>query len=324
MTVHEALSALPRGRWLLAVSGGRDSMVLLDAMSRARAAEVAAVATFDHGTGPAARRACALVEREAERLGLPVITGVAAAGLPASETHWREARHRFLDSWANAMSAQVVTAHTRDDQIETVVQRLLRDAGPRGLAGMLGGGSERRVRPLLTVARAGIAAYAAACDIAYVDDPTNASLDFQRNRVRHELLPAFERATPGFSEWCWALGVRAAEWRAAVERFVDRLGVTPAGSGTTVVVPVQRLAGLTAPEWDVLWPALAARVGVVMDRRGIERASAWAPRSTAGQAIPLSGEARIERTLHTYVIRSAPVEAATGTAAAAPDYITDQ
>ena len=323
MTVHEALSALPRGRWLLAVSGGRDSMVLLDAMSRARAAEVAAVATFDHGTGPAARRACALVEREAERLGLPVITGVAAAGLPASETHWREARHRFLDSWANAMSAQVVTAHTRDDQIETVVQRLLRDAGPRGLAGMLGGGSERRVRPLLTVARAGIAAYAAACDIAYVDDPTNASLDFQRNRVRHELLPAFERATPGFSEWCWALGVRAAEWRAAVERFVDRLGVTPAGPGT-VVVPVQRLAGLTAPEWGVLWPALAARVGVVMDRRGLERASDWAPRSTAGQAIPLSGEARIERTLHTYVIRSAPVEAATGTAAAAPDYITDQ
>ena len=323
MTVHEALSALPRGRWLLAVSGGRDSMVLLDAMSRTRAAEVAAVATFDHGTGPAARRACALVEREAERLGLPVITGVAAAGLPASETHWREARHRFLDSWANAMSAQVVTAHTRDDQIETVVQRLLRDAGPRGLAGMLGGGFERRVRPLLTVARAGIAAYAAACDIAYVDDPTNASLDFQRNRVRHELLPAFERATPGFSEWCWALSVRAAEWRAAVERFVDRLGVTSAGPGT-VVVPVQRLAGLTAPEWDVLWPALAARVGVVMDRRGIERASAWAPRSTAGQAIPLSGEARIERTVHTYVIRSAPVEAATGTADAAPDYITDQ
>lgn len=317
--VLEAVGGMPVGRWLLAVSGGRDSMVLLHAMAAVRPAEVAAVATFDHGTGVQARRAAALVEREGERLGLRVITGTANPGLPFNEGAWRAARHAFLDVWAEELGATVVTAHTRDDEIETVVQRLLRGAGPRGLAGMravtTAAFRPRRERPLLAVARAEVAAYADAHAVRWIEDPTNASAAFQRNRIRHEILPALERASPGFGEWCWDLGARAAAWRERMDDLVFELGVQPLAPGS-VMVPAGAVEHGETAEWEVLWPAIAARAGVVMDRRGIARAAAWAPRAKAGQVIPLSGDARIVRTAQTFVVQ--------GTTEGAPDYILEQ
>ncbi len=302
---------MPHGRWLLAVSGGLDSMVLLDAMAEARPREVAAVATFDHATGAAARRAVILVEREAQRRRLAVVAGVAEAALPRTEADWRGARRAFLGGWARELDAAVVTAHTRDDQRETVVQRLLRDAGARGLAGMRGGGA----RPLLALSRATLERYAAARRLPIVEDPTNASLSYQRNRVRHELLPALERVSPGFGDWCWDLGERAAVWRAGVERFVDTLGLRRTGP-VSVTLPASSLDALGPEEWAVLWPEIAARAGVVMERQGIERASAWAPSAKPGGAIPLAGGARIERTLSTFVVR--------GTTEPVGDYILNE
>ncbi len=298
--MQAAISALPAGRWLLAVSGGRDSMVLLDAMSRARQHEVAAVATFDHGTGAAARAAVALVEREAERRGLAVVVGEAPAGTPGDEATWRAARLGFLSAWALELDAQVVTGHTRDDQVETVVQRLLRDAGPRGLAAMLATG----VRPLLPVGRREVAAYASAHALTCVEDPSNRDLRHQRNRVRLELLPALESAVPGFSDWCWDLGMRAAEWRAELDALADELVRPAAGEpGSSVVIAVEPVRGVTVEGWRILWPALAARAGVVMDRRGIERAARWAPGARRHGTIQLSNGARITFTGTTFVVR---------------------
>ena len=331
-------------------------MVLLHAMAEARRTEVAAVANFDHGTGTFAHRAAALVAEEALRHCLPSLSGVAEPGLPSNEGAWRAARHAFLDAWAGELDATVLTAHTRDDQIETVVQRLLRDAGPRGLAGMRvtpsptsaapGRALAVRRRPLLAVPRAALAAYAREHRVVFAEDPSNASLDFQRPRVRHAILPALERAAPGFGEWCWSLGERAAAWRDAVERIVDAVGVADpwadpvaatsvdsesrsGGAGRapssvrggfarsgTAVVSAAALAGCSEREWSVLWPAIAARVGVVMDRRGIERAAQWAPRARAGQVIPLSGDATIARTAETFVVK--------GTSGASHGYIFHQ
>jgi tRNA(Ile)-lysidine synthase len=307
--VERAVDALPSGRWLLAVSGGRDSMVLLDAMARRRRDQIAGVATFDHGTGAQATAACDLVAQEASARGLTLVRGRAPRVLARTEAAWRGARWSFLSEAAASLGAQVVTAHTRDDQIETVVLRLLRGSGPRGLAGMLAGGP---LRPLLTVPRTAVAAYAASHRVPYLDDPSNATPDFQRNRVRHEILPALERVDPGFGEWCWTLGLRAARWRAEVEALVDALGVRLIAP-TTVTVPVETVAALDAAAWEVCWPAIAARAGVVMDRRGVDRAARWAPTAQAGQTIPLSGGARLSRTRTTYVVE--------GTVRGAGDYI---
>lgn len=334
--IHGSLAALPEGRWLLAVSGGRDSMVLLDAMASARGHEIAAVATYDHGTGPAATAAAALVEQEALQRGLPVVSGSAARkalrratrggsrvggsggkrdgergrrgsserGGGDREAAWRAARWRFLNAWAEELQATVLTAHTWDDQIETVVLRLLRDAGARGLAGMLAVADPAAPRrPFLPITRAMLAEYADLRGVRWVEDPSNASLAFARNRVRHEILPALEAASPGFAEWVWQLSVRAAGWRAQLAQWVDAQVAPQRTDPHTLVVPMEPLQSLGPGEWEVLWPELAARVGVVMDRRGIERAADWAPRAQAGGEMPLSGGGRIARTARTWVVR---------------------
>ena len=304
------------GRWLVAVSGGRDSMGLLHALLARWRGEVAGVATFDHGTGEAARHGVDLVRATCAAAGVPCHVGRADRRTPPTEDGWRRARWRFLAEAADRAAAVPVTAHTRDDQIETVFLRLLRHAGPRGLAGMdavamdPGGIAQRRpasprppvLRPLLEVSRSTLAGYVARHGIGFVEDPSNATSRFQRNRVRHELLPALERAHPGFADWCLDLGRRAGAWRAEVDAVVDGLGVHSPRAGV-VAVPVASVTGLEATAWESLWPAIAVRAGVVLDRRGIARAARWAPGARAGQRIPVSGGHRIERTASTFVVR---------------------
>jgi tRNA(Ile)-lysidine synthase len=175
----------------------------------------------------------------------------------------------------------------------------------RGLAGMnVDGASE--VRPLLGVPREAIADYADAAGVPWVEDPSNASLAHQRNRVRLEILPALERARPGFGEWCWEIGERAAAWRRALDQLIERELAPTSAPDHAVVVRASSVASFRAAEWAVLWPALAARAGVVMDWRGVERAAAWAPRAKVGAEIPLSGGASIARTAATFVIRPRP------------------
>ncbi|MEO7455264.1 MAG: tRNA lysidine(34) synthetase, partial [Gemmatimonadaceae bacterium] len=125
--------------FLLAVSGGLDSMALLGAMASVARRRIAGVATFDHRTGEAATRAVALVEAEAHRLGLPVVVGRMPelyAVADGREAAWRKARHAFLHGTATELRARVATAHTEDDQVETVLMRILRGSGARGLAAL--------------------------------------------------------------------------------------------------------------------------------------------------------------------------------------------
>src|SRR5213075_2601511 len=100
-------------------------MALLHAVARVAPRSVRVVATFDHGTGPAATRASRLVARDAARLGFPVVIGRAPAGTRPTEAGWRAARQRFLSDVAIAARAVVATAHTQDDQLETVLMRVL-------------------------------------------------------------------------------------------------------------------------------------------------------------------------------------------------------
>ena len=298
-SVEHAVRALPQGSYLLAVSGGRDSMALLDAFARWRA-DACAVATFDHGTGPVATAAAELVEAEATVRGLAVVSGKVEAGTP-TEAAWRAARWRFLGGWARELGARVVTAHTRDDQLETVVIRALRGAGARGLAAMYA--PSPIARPLLDVPRAVVAAYAAARDVRWAEDPSNAARAHLRNRVRLDLLPAFERAQPGFGAAMLDLSRRAARWRADVEALVDSL--LPTTVAEPVAIPDRSLAGLPADALAVLWQAIAGRAGIALDWRGTERLAAFTNDARAGQLVPLSGGARVRRTATSFVVEGA-------------------
>ncbi|HEV7993343.1 MAG TPA: tRNA lysidine(34) synthetase TilS [Gemmatimonadaceae bacterium] len=280
---------------LLAVSGGLDSMVLMCAMASAARERIAAVATFDHGTGDAATRAAAHVEREAARLGLPVIRGAldprtkSRGGLEAT---WRRERHHFLRAAAARLGARIATAHTRDDQMETVLMRVLRGSGTRGLAAL--SARSTIVRPLLDVRRSELETFAATHDVTWIDDPSNASPRFLRNRVRRDLLPALRRVYPSIDETLLSIGREAAAWRDAVDVLVAANMTVRQPSSESVVVATSELADYDRSSLSVLWGAIAGLAGLALDRRGTQRCATFTMKQPRNGHIPLSGGWRLE------------------------------
>ena len=296
--VRECLGALPdSARLLLAVSGGRDSMALLDAATRVAGEHVAAVATFDHGTGDAARRAAAHVEREASRLGVPVVVGRAALG-GASEAAWRAVRWGFLRAAARERGALVATAHTRDDNVETILMRTMRGAGARGLAALHAAGPV--VRPMLELSRADVARHASARSLRWIEDPSNESRAFFRNRVRHEILPALRAARPGLDEELLDIARRAAVLRGELARVVDTMPIRREEGA--LVVAAAALADYDPEELRLLWSELASRAGVVLDARGTAGLARFTKKAGAGDRMQLSGGVEVLRRREAIVI----------------------
>jgi tRNA(Ile)-lysidine synthase len=291
--VAEAVRAeIARGAPLVvAVSGGRDSMVLLEAIARVAPTRVATIATFDHGTGPAAAEAASLVRERARALGLPARSGVSAT--PArTEAAWRAQRLEFLQSVARDLDARIVTAHTLDDHLETVLMRALRRSGARGLAGLLAPSAIGR--PLVGLSRRTIAECARLWAVPFVEDPTNVSRRHLRNRVRMDILPALARAHPALPRELLDLSRRAADLRARLDRWIDARMPIDRQDGA-LVVSRGDLAGLTPLALAFLWPALAARQGVTLDRRGTERLVSFTIQGAPGTRIQLSGGAEVVR-----------------------------
>jgi tRNA(Ile)-lysidine synthase len=287
-----------RASVVLAVSGGVDSMVLLEAAARAARETRLVVATFDHGTGAHATAGATLAARRAMALGLEAVVGRAAAP-SRDEAGLRRARWRFLSEVAHGMGAPVATAHTRDDQVETVLMRVLRGAGARGLAGLAAPGTI--LRPLLDTPREAVAAYARARGVRWVEDPSNRSPAHLRNRVRHELLPALRAARPTLPGELLATGRRAAAWRRDVEAAVAALADTPAEG--ELLVATDRLRGYDANALSVVWPALAARAGATLDWRGTRRLAAFTRASAVGARMPLSGGFEVVRRRDGFTLR---------------------
>ncbi len=287
--IRRDVQAVGEGRAVLAVSGGMDSMVLLDACAGAIDPRDMVVATFDHGTGAWATDACELVGERARFLGLRCVTG-RAKSVGRSEAEWRSQRWRFLRDSARRVGARVVTAHTLDDQIETVMIRALRGAGPRGLAGLLA--RSPVLRPLSGTSRTQIADYARARRVEHVTDPSNFDRRHLRNRVRLDLLPALEAAAPGFSVRMLELSKKAASWRAQMEAIALTFPVVTE-SPYRFSFERSPLSRLDLEGLRQLWPALAARAGVVLDRRGTERLAKFTTDGESGQQIQLAGGIRV-------------------------------
>jgi tRNA(Ile)-lysidine synthase len=296
---------LPIGeRALLAVSGGLDSMVMLDAASRVRKPSEVLVATFDHASGAHSTRAVELVESTALSAGLSIVVGQLDYELRPTEAAWRDARLRFLDAAAMEHQATICTAHTRDDQAETVLFRELRAAGPRGLAGLAASGRIRR--PLLSLSRAELADYAAASGVEWLDDPTNLDLRYARNRIRHELLPALRNVAPAIDSDLVAIGDRAAAWRRELDAIIDaRIRFAGDRESGNLDVPAESLAGLSTDALAIIWPALLARVGLAADWRGTRRLVAFTSGGSTGQCIQLSGGWTVHRRRRGYEVRRA-------------------
>ncbi len=299
--IRQRVAALGSGNWLLAVSGGMDSMVLLDAAAETLDHKTLAVATFDHGTGPAARAAVALVVARATNLGIGCICGSAAAA-GRTEADWRGERWAFLNDVASRMGATVVTAHTLDDQVETIFIRAIRGAGPRGLAGLFA--ASPVARPLLETTRAEIERYADGDCTAYVTDPSNADLRHLRNRVRLQLLPALEHASPGFAMAMLEVAEKASSWRAQMEAIALSFPMV-SDSPQSHSFERRPLRGYPADSLKCLWPALCARASIILDWRGTERLAEFTIKGETGQQIQLSGGVGVHLDRQAITFRSA-------------------
>ncbi len=197
----------PSSLVLAGVSGGADSVAMLSALVelRGRFGYRLAAAHLNHRMRAAeSDRDERFVRELCAQLGVELIVGRAgglAPGGPNLEERAREARHAFLVRTADERGAShIALAHHADDQAETVLMRLLRGTGASGLAAMAERGPGRIIRPMLTLGRAAILAYLDAGGLGHIEDSSNQSPSFLRNRVRRELLPMLEREyAPGIS-----------------------------------------------------------------------------------------------------------------------------
>lgn len=189
--------------FLLAVSGGLDSMALLHltAESGLGSEGLLVVAHLNHGLrGEESRRDAELVRVAAERLGLPVVVEELAENelqqRPGEtlEEAARKVRYQFLQRVAEEQRlAVILTAHHANDQAETVMHHIARGTGLSGLRGIPGSrhitDEVRLVRPLLSVTRVQLEAYIAERGISFGEDASNVDGRYTRNRIRHEVLP---------------------------------------------------------------------------------------------------------------------------------------
>lgn len=228
LLIHEA-------RVIVAVSGGADSVALLRGLLSLRDEFGLAliVAHYHHRLrGDDADADAAWVEELATIHGLPFVLGQAsqatdphAAGV---EARARRQRYVFLKQVAKVHNASVImTAHTADDRVETVLHHLFRGTGVAGLRGIprersLGDGV-RVVRPLLSVSRQAVEAYLAEICQPFRTDSTNIDPHYRRNWLRHRLLPAIHEKYPHATAALTRLSQQSAELSAALAEWAHRL-----------------------------------------------------------------------------------------------------
>jgi tRNA(Ile)-lysidine synthase len=338
-------------RLAVALSGGADSVALLRALA-ARREELGLVlhaAHLHHGLrGAEADGDLEFCRALAAKLSVPfhearVDTAAEAqadakTGKPAETIE--EAARRLRYSWFHQLMSKellhaVATAHTLDDQAETVLAKFLRGAWTEGLAGIspkLEGpeGAGRIVRPLLGVTHAEIEAYLRELGQDWREDSTNRHLTFTRNRIRHELLPLLEGWNPRLRQHLAQMAELAhdeeAWWKAELARLAAQLILPgrPArgggraageGAGAGLAIEVSRLAALAPAVQRRLMRHAAQQFGAALDFAATEAVRSLALGGRAGQRLALPQGLCAERTARELRLSVALEPAAKGTGA---------
>lgn len=179
-----------QGKYIVAVSGGVDSMCLLDILAKHDGYELI-VAHVDHGTRSDSSQDAELVRELAEKNKFNFVITLLSPDKNASEEGLRQARYDFLFAQMREQNAKaILTAHHADDVLETSIMNVRRGTDRYGAAG--GMNREGIIRPLLNVRKSELLEYADANQLAWHEDSTNKSLAYTRNKIRHEVIPGID------------------------------------------------------------------------------------------------------------------------------------
>lgn len=309
-------------RVAIAVSGGADSVALLKILLelRTQLGLVISVAHFHHGIrGPEADADFKFVTQLAAGLGLELNAGSGDANLYAREngmsleTAARELRHRWFSTLLEQRKAdKIATGHTLDDQAETVLMRVLRGTGAKGLAGISPLHTEKRlVRPLLEITRREIEEYLHQMKQEWREDSSNRDMVHTRNRVRHQLLPLLERdfnphARQTLANLAEVARAEAEYWQRAVAEVVSRvLGPgKPSRSGRSNSGNASATWSLDIAAMNTLPEALqrhvlhhvASQLGTTFEFRHIQQLAGCIRQGRTGKRLALPGGVTASRT----------------------------
>lgn len=345
----------PGMRLAVGLSGGADSVALLRALHE-RGAEIGLVlhaAHLHHGLrGEEADADLAFARELADTLGIPfheahVNVAAEAQADPksgkAGETI-EEAARRLRYSWFRQLLLKtpldaIATAHTLDDQAETVVARFLRGAWTEGLSGIaprLDTPEGPILRPLLNATRPEVEAYLARLGQTWREDSSNRHLSFTRNRIRHELLPLLEAWNPRLRQHLVHLATLASDeeawWTAEVTRLAPQIllpglpvrgGGRSAGGGQapSFAVDVTRFAALAPALQRRLLRHAAEQLGAKPDFEATESLRLMAVVGRSGQKLELAQGLQAERTQRELRLTCSPVsEPEAGPAEPLPEY----
>ncbi len=265
---------------MLAVSGGVDSMVLLDVLRQLPGVELT-VAHFDHGIRPDSKKDREFVGCAARAHNLPYIYESGNLGAAASEATARDARYAFLRRVQKEQGAQaIITAHHQDDALETAILNLLRGTGRKGLSALQS--RPDVLRPMLHVTKQEILAYARAHNLPWREDSTNADARYLRNYIRHAIVPQLGNA--GRQEL-----LKTIERTEAANAYIDAaLALLLPGKGE----PFDRYVFIMLPhalarETMAAW--LRQNQALGFDRKAIERLVVFAKTALPGKVADIDG-----------------------------------
>ena len=219
--IREHRLVQPGDRVICAVSGGADSMALLWAMHLLKdklKIELQA-AHFNHNLrGEESDRDEAFVVSFCENHDIPchVGRGIVEAGEKGLEAAAREARYAFLQS----LSGKIATAHTADDNAETMLMHLIRGTGLKGLGG-IAPQRENIIRPMLTATRQEVLQFLKEENITYVTDSSNDTDAYLRNRIRHHVMPLLRQENPSIAENLSSAALRLRHDEAALDQAAE-------------------------------------------------------------------------------------------------------
>ncbi len=183
--------SLAPGVYVVAVSGGVDSVVLLDLLSKLDDVDLV-VAHFDHGIRPDSHQDKQLVETLSQKYSLPFVAGHGHLGRSATEEKARQARYKYLRKIRKKYQANaIVTAHHQDDALETLAFNVLRGTKRKGVSSLKG--NEEILRPLLGYKKADIRKYAEENNLVWREDSTNADEKYSRNWIRRRLMQNLDK-----------------------------------------------------------------------------------------------------------------------------------